>query len=425
MDDFKVGEIVDVRFPSLKYNSHRRFCYVQFVSPEQAQRATVLDGKQLGEKETLVAKISAPNQKKDRSGPVYVSLILSFSERAPIGIRPNIDLWGVFYRHEGRELYIRNIDFQATEKDLLDLFKRYGQIEKIRIPPGPRKGTHKGFGFIAFATKVRHPRTHEGSQLVKLTRKLQDQALASVGLNGTQLKSRMLDVSIAQANPGKQKPGNAVDGTKASTPGSDHGHHTNGDNTNSASPPAAASAPSFDSIKKKTLGIMNIADTVNDTKIREMFEKYGPLRKVALRPDHQGAIVEFESVADAGKATLALDGCELAGKRIAIGSLPDLMKQKPEVKQTKGFATLGKKEESKGAFFAAPPSVIRSSAGAGRGQKRRVGLGFTGSIGRPKVATGGGEEAKKNSEGDALMTDGEAAKPAKSNADFKAMFLRK
>lgn len=164
MDGFKTGEIVDVRFPSLKYNSHRRFCYVQFVSPEQAQRATVLDGKQLGEKETLVAKISAPNQKKDRSGPVYVFLILSFPERTPIGIRPNIDLWGVFYRHEGRELYIRNIDFQATEKDLLDLFKRYGQIEKIRIPPGPRKGTHKGFGFIAFATKVRHPHMREGSR---------------------------------------------------------------------------------------------------------------------------------------------------------------------------------------------------------------------------------------------------------------------
>lgn len=67
----------------------------------------------------------------------------------------SIDLWGGFYRHEGRELYIRNIDFQATEKDLLDLFKEYGQVEKIRIPPGPRKGTHKGFGFIAFATKVR------------------------------------------------------------------------------------------------------------------------------------------------------------------------------------------------------------------------------------------------------------------------------
>lgn len=62
---------MDVRFPSLKYNTHRRFCYVQFVSSEQAQKATELNGKQLGEKETLVAKISAPNQKVSRSGAVY------------------------------------------------------------------------------------------------------------------------------------------------------------------------------------------------------------------------------------------------------------------------------------------------------------------------------------------------------------------
>lgn len=264
--------------------------------------------------------------------------------------------------------------------------------------------------------------------LPKLTCELQDQALAALGLNGVQLKSRILDVSIAQANPGKQKPGNALDTSRGSTPGSDHGHHrTNGDSMDTASPPASGGAgspptsvPSFDDIRKKTLGVMNIADTVNDTKIREMFEKYGPLRKVALRPDHQGAIVEFESVADAGKATLALDGCNLAGKRITIGSLPDLMKQKPEVKQTKGFATTGKKEENKGAFFAAPPSVMRGGAGAGRGQKRRTGLGFTGSIGKQKAS----EEVRKGTGGDTVMAEGGAEKPAKSNADFKAMFLR-
>lgn len=31
------GEVVSVRFPSLKYNTHRRFCYVTFASPQQAQ----------------------------------------------------------------------------------------------------------------------------------------------------------------------------------------------------------------------------------------------------------------------------------------------------------------------------------------------------------------------------------------------------
>lgn len=198
--------------------------------------------------------------------------------------------------------------------------------------------------------------------------------------------------------------------------------------------PAAAAAsgpgsppPSFDDIKKKTLGIMNVADTVNDFKIRELFEKFGPLRKVTLRPDHQGAIVEYNSVADAGKATLALDGSELAGRRISIGSLPDLMKQKPEVKKTKGFAPAAKKEadgnsgSGKPAFFAAPTSVIRGVPPA-RGQKRRGGLGFSGSIARPKAPDGKSEGGG----GDTEMGDGgDPGKPAKSNADFKAMFLRK
>ncbi|RPB13337.1 hypothetical protein P167DRAFT_486416 [Morchella conica CCBAS932] len=385
-DLFKgIGEIVDVRFPSLKYNTHRRFCYVQFVSSEQAQKATELNGKQLGEKETLVAKISAPNQKVSRSGAV----------------------------HEGRELFIRNIDFKANEKDLEELFTRYGKVEKVRMPQGPRKGSHKGFGFVSYGTR--------------------EQADEAVALNGFLLKGRPLDVTIASANPGKHRPGNAVESsTRGSTPCSE----ANGDhNMDTPSPAAAAAAasgpgsppPSFDDIKKKTLGIMNVADTVNDFKIRELFEKFGPLRKVTLRPDHQGAIVEYNSVADAGKATLALDGSELAGRRISIGSLPDLMKQKPEVKKTKGFAPAAKKEadgnsgSGKPAFFAAPTSVIRGVPPA-RGQKRRGGLGFSGSIARPKAPDGKSEGGG----GDTEMGDGgDPGKPAKSNADFKAMFLRK
>lgn len=182
--------------------------------------------------------------------------------------------------------------------------------------------------------------------------------------------------------------------------------------------PAPPSGPSFDAIRKKTLGVMNVADTVNDTKIRQMFEKYGPLRKVTLRPDHQGAIVEYETVADAGRATLAIDGTELAGRRITIGSLPDLMRQAPEVKQTKGFAS--KKDEKK-TFFANPRAVSRPGTAVG-GQRRRTGLGFSGSIQRQK---GTGDETSKTGD-DIVMMDGlpdREAPKAKSNADFRAMLL--
>lgn len=52
-------------------------------------------------------------------------------------------------------MYIRNIDFHLNEVDIRKLFETYGEIEKARLPPGPKKGTHKGFGFVTFSTKVR------------------------------------------------------------------------------------------------------------------------------------------------------------------------------------------------------------------------------------------------------------------------------
>ena len=57
-------------------------------------------------------------------------------------------------RYEGREVYIRNIDFRAHDNDVQELFQKYGRIEKVRLPPGPKKGTHKGYGFVTFSTKV-------------------------------------------------------------------------------------------------------------------------------------------------------------------------------------------------------------------------------------------------------------------------------
>src|SRR6185437_3180380 len=65
----------------------------------------------------------------------------------------------------------------------------------------------------------------------------------------------------------------------------------------------------------RTLGLMNIPDTVNDARIRALVEPFGQLIKIVLRPDHQGAIVEFADVNDAGKASLALEGKEIVPGR--------------------------------------------------------------------------------------------------------------
>lgn len=55
--------------------------------------------------------------------------------------------------HEGREIHVSNLDWNASEDDLKDLFSVYGKVEVARIP---RKvdGGSKGFGYVVFATKV-------------------------------------------------------------------------------------------------------------------------------------------------------------------------------------------------------------------------------------------------------------------------------
>lgn len=73
----------------------------------------------------LVAKISDPGVKQDRQGAM----------------------------HEGRELYVANVDWSATEDEVKQVFSKYGTVEKIRIPTNV-VGKSKGIAFVVFSKKV-------------------------------------------------------------------------------------------------------------------------------------------------------------------------------------------------------------------------------------------------------------------------------
>ena len=122
------GEIIDIRFPSLKYNTHRRFCYVQFMLNAHAQAATKLNGKIIGDDLKLVAKLSDPVHKQDRSGAM----------------------------EEGREVYAKNVHWAASEDDIASFFSKFGNVESVRIPRNVQ-GKSKGFAFVVFSSQVCHP----------------------------------------------------------------------------------------------------------------------------------------------------------------------------------------------------------------------------------------------------------------------------
>lgn len=362
------GEIFSIRWPSLKYNTHRRFCYISFRTAEGAAAATKLDGQSLGGVYKLVSKYSNPAKKKDREGAMA----------------------------EGRELHITSLDPTLTEDDLKEVFSKYGKVEKVNILKN-RVGESKSAAFVSFEKK--------------------EEATAALDLDKTKLKSRVLNVEMSI---GKNfKPTATISGKASSaSPAPD----AEGDSVMSPAPATdghqnthAQHAPSRTEISNRIITLMNIPDTVNDARIRALAETHGEIVKLVLKPGHQGAIIEYVDAASAGKAALALENHEIApGRKLHTGGMKDLFADKPEFKSDR--IQFGQPKNAPAAFIQ-PSAPIRRPGRDGRG-----GLGIKRGLGysaKPAAAAFGLDAAK----GEAVNGNGDQKKP-KNNADFKALFVK-
>jgi RNA recognition motif-containing protein len=146
-------------------------------------------------------------------------------------------------------------------------------------------------------------------------------------------------------------------------------------------------------IGNRSIAFLNLPDTVPDVRIRPLVEPFG-FKKITLEPQHGGAIVEFNTVEGAGKAEIALQGTDFEGRKLRIGTVKDLKQQKSEWKASTSFVQPSRINR--------PAVRGRSAGGRGRGKS---GI----SVGRPAIPKG------------ATTTNGEA----KSNADFRAMIMKK
>ena len=153
-----------------------------------------------------------------------------------------------------------------------------------------------------------------------------------------------------------------------------------------------------------------------------------------MRLDHQGAIVEFADVSTVGKAALGLEGAEIAeGRRITVGSIAELMKEKGEVRRDRLPAGPPKKDGETKVIQSS--GVIRRPVQTTGRRGGRGGLGLKksgGGLGGPRAA-GDGTTAAPTTNGDAgpaadgdtvMGASAETTGKVKSNADFKAMFLK-
>lgn len=248
-------------------------------------------------------------------------------------------------------------------------------------------------------------------------------------MNLTQFKNRILNVSISTNDKSKREANRIITSTShqstaSPTPGLAN-HNANGDRRN-AGPPTTTNVgqSKYAEIQSRTIYLLNIPDTVNEARVRALAEPYGDLVKLSLQPNHQGARLEYKDVASAGKASLGLEGQEIVpGRRIAVGTEDDMKQQKSEYRSDKIVTGAARREAAK---LQGPAPVRRpNQPGARRGGKAGLGFKRGGVSSSGERTTTDGEEHGAEVHGGKDKPAPEVKPKAKSNAEFKAMFLKK
>ena len=352
------GEIVSVRFPSLKFDSRRRFCYVQFLTSEMAKAAeAAMDDKMLGGNHRLLAKIANPDAKKQRSGA----------------------------QAEGRELIAKNIERSAPDHEVKKFFEQYGNVvsmNSVKLVNGKRTGT----AFIVFSSA--------------------DEATAALQANNKPFKDRILHVELASAK-GRAAPDERARKEdviiKQAASYSPEPQEANGRRGSDLSMGSSTQAndDSWKTAKERKIAVFNLPDTVNDARVRTAMGEFGPLVKIQMRRQDNGAIVEFANVNDAFRVRQGVD-CSALGSDVTTGDVADLLAKakKRQGDQSSSGGTGGPSTSMR------PPTIARPGQRGGR----RGGLGFK---------RGGGFGAGAT---ESVRADGSAKSSSKSNADFRTMF---
>lgn len=153
------GPIVSARFPSLTGGKSRRFCYLEFSSPEAASHAVEAHNNQklldkISEKKfKMVVAISRPPKKEDT-------------------------------KHSAmhRQVCVKNLDYQTSEEALRAVFETYGVVESVALPikqeMRARGFKNGGFAFVTFETEAA--------------------ARKSLNANGVSIANRKVNVHRAQ-----------------------------------------------------------------------------------------------------------------------------------------------------------------------------------------------------------------------------------
>lgn len=347
------GDISSVRFPSLKYESRRRFCYVQFLTTEMAQAAeAAMNDKMLDGVHKLVAKISDPDAKKQRSGA----------------------------QAEGRELFVKNIERTVSEDEVKHFFEQYGSVvsmNMLKLPNGKKTGT----AFIVLSSA--------------------EETNAALAADNKPFKGRILHVKISSAK-GRAAP---LDRARKEDVNIKHASSATPEPERRGSDVSMTTSQGGDNVQKNSrerkIAIFNLPDTVNDARIRTAMEPYGPLMKIQVRRGDNGAIVEFANLQDAFNVRQGVD-CSSLGADVRTGDVGELLRK------------MNKRQEVTFAPGGVSRPMQRGGRRGGLGFKRGGASGLGGGEGRRngESAAGEGQVKKSNSDFRDMMMKGKGGTSA-------------
>ncbi|KZO99622.1 hypothetical protein CALVIDRAFT_534036 [Calocera viscosa TUFC12733] len=276
------GTIFDVRWPSKRINTTRRFCYVQYISPDSANDALSLNAEELEPERRISVHISDPGRKKQRTDAGA----------------------------DKREVYVAGLARGVKKEELEKLFGAKGTVKDVRLALGP-DGLCKGFGFVEFQDEA-------GAE-------------AALSLNNAEFKKRRLAVTLADARAP----------TKREAPGgTGQGHQAD--------------------LRNRSVRLRKIPPGTQEAIIQQTVEKLAGVRKVVMKTGTDEAIVECETVADAGKLLLAADRVVVNGHALEVLEEAAAQSRRPAAASTST------------AMFAPRRT----------GPKPKAGLGHKGAIGR-------------------------------------------
>jgi len=92
-----------------------------------------------------------------------------------------------FYLLEAQvRLYVGNLQWGATDQDLIDLFAKIGPVDSVRVLREPDTGRSRGFGFVSYADRA------HGDQAIK-------------ELDNFEFRGRPIRVSEARERPARSR----------------------------------------------------------------------------------------------------------------------------------------------------------------------------------------------------------------------------